>query len=178
MRRILLLIVSIATCVGLWIVPGPATAAPPYCGQVWGSLDKTSGSMSSAPITNVRAGRHECFDRLVFDLAGQVSGYRAGYVGGISMDGSGATVPVRGGAVLHIVVLAPAYDSAGNATYQPANRSELVDVAGYQTFRHVAWAGSFEGQTTVGLGVRGRLPFRVFTLDGPARVVVDVAHFW
>ena len=45
---------------------------------------------------------------------------------------------------------------------------------GYQTFRQVAWAGSFEGATTVGLGVRARLPFRVHTL--PDRIVIDVAH--
>jgi hypothetical protein len=34
---------------------------------------------------------------------------------------------------------------------------------------------------TLGLGVRGRLPFRVFTLDGPgagSRIVIDVAHRW
>ena len=40
-------------------------------------------------------------------------------------------------------------------------------------------AGSFEGQTTIGLGVRARLPFRVFVLAGPgsgSRLVVDVAH--
>ena len=54
-------------------------------------------------------------------------------------------------------------------------------MAGYGTFRQVAWAGSFEGQSTIGLGVRARLPFRVLVLDGPgddARLVVDVAHSW
>jgi hypothetical protein len=33
----------------------------------------------------------------------------------------------------------------------------------------------------VGLGVRARLPFRVFKLDGPgegSRLVIDVAHQW
>ena len=55
----------------------------------------------------------------------------------------------------------------------------MTNVSGYQTFRQVAWAGSFEGYTTLGLGVRARLPFKVFTLDGPgsgSRLVVDVAH--
>ncbi|GAA5101651.1 AMIN-like domain-containing (lipo)protein [Nocardia iowensis] len=181
MRRIFLLIASVAIFVGLLIIPGPAAATPPYCGLVWGSLDKASKPMSTAPITGVRSGRHDCFDRLVFDLAGPAAGYRVGYVEAVTMDGSGAPVPLRGGAFLNVVVLAPAYDDAGNATYLPANRNELVDVTGYQTFRQVAWAGSFEGQTTVGLGVRGRLPMRAFTLDGPgngSRVVVDVAHFW
>ena len=38
-----------------------------------------------------------------------------------------------------------------------------------------------ESQATIGLGVRARLPFRVFTLTGPgsgSRLVVDVAHRW
>jgi hypothetical protein len=45
----------------------------------------------------------------------------------------------------------------------------------------MAWAGSFEGQTTIGVGVRARLPMRTFVLSstgGGYRVVVDVAHRW
>ena len=45
----------------------------------------------------------------------------------------------------------------------------------------MTWAGSFEGRTSLGLGVRARLPFRVFSLAGPgdgSRVVIDVAHRW
>jgi hypothetical protein len=59
-----------------------------------------------------------------------------------------------------------------------------VRVNGYTTFRQVAWAGSFEGQTTLGLGVRARLPYRVLTLAGAPysdqgpRLVIDVAHRW
>jgi hypothetical protein len=75
-----------------------------------------------------------------------------------------------------VTVFAPAYDQSGNPTYTYPDRTELVDVTGYQTFRQVAWAGSFEGTTTVGLGVRARLPFRTYALAD--RLVVDVAHFW
>jgi hypothetical protein len=82
---------------------------------------------------------------------------------------------------LRIIVKAPANDDNGRLTYKPANWQELVDVAGYRTFRQAAWAGSYEGQTTIGLGVRAKLPMRVFVLndaDGRRRVVVDVAHRW
>ena len=51
----------------------------------------------------------------------------------------------------------------------------------YRTFRQLADAGSFEGRTTIGLGVRAHLPFRVFTLarrGATSRIVVDVAHNW
>lgn len=156
------------------------SASAAYCGITWGSLAKQVISYTATPITGVRAGRHTCYDRLVIDVKGKVKGYRVDYVSSVSQDGSGTIVPLRGGAKLRVVVLAPAYD----ANYKPtlnANLSELVDVSGFSTFRQVAGAGSFEGQTTIGLGVRARLPFRVFILDGPgsgSRLVIDVAHRW
>ena len=107
--------------------------------------------------------------------------YNVRYVPEVVQDGSGAVVGLRGGAFLQISVLAPAYDVDGNATYSPANRNEAVNVGGFSTFRQVAFLGSFEAVTQIGLGVRARLPFRVFTLDGPgggSRLVVDVAHRW
>ena len=158
-----------------------ATAASaPYCGIYWGSVPKAQEPTAVAPLTNVRAGRHECFDRLVFDMSAKADGFRVGYVPEVYTDGAGFLVPLRGGAKLQVIVIAPDNDNY-QRTYLPANRAELVDVTGWQTFRQIAWAGSFEGQSTVGLGVRARLPFRVFTLDGPgggSRIVVDVAHYW
>jgi len=178
------LLAAVAAAVALgtvaWVAPA-AAATSPYCGIRWGSLPKEAGTSSSAHLTNVRAGQHACYDRLVLDLDGRAPGYLVSYVSQVTQDGSGFVVPLRGGARLQIVARAAAYDSIGRATYRPANRAELVTVAGYRTFRQVAWAGSFEGQTTVGLGVRARLPFRVFTLAGPgsgSRLVIDVAHRW
>ena len=80
-------------------------------------------------------------------------------------------MPVAGGARLAVSV-------HQGATSVPA----MPSVSGYSTFRQVRWGGSFEGYTTLALGVRARLPFRVFTLDdratGRSRLVVDVAHHW
>jgi hypothetical protein len=152
-------------------------AAAPYCGITWGSLAKSANPRTVPQLTNIRAGRHACYDRLVFDVRrGNVTGYWVKYVATMTSDGSGHVVPLRGGAKLSIAIQAPSYDDAGRPTYTFANRARLVNVSGYRTFRQVAWAGSYEGVTTVGLGTRARLPFRVFTL--PGRVVVDVAHRW
>jgi hypothetical protein len=161
----------------------PATAqAAPYCGLTWGSTPEQAGNSAparmGAELTAVRAGRHACFDRLVLDIPGggtRVSSYRVEYVRAVTNDGSGAVVPLRGGAFLQITV------GANSEDFRPANRRELADVAGCTTFRQVAWAGGFEGYSSVGLGVRARLPFRVLTLAGPGnavRVVIDVAHRW
>lgn len=159
----------------------PASAAP-YCGITWGSLAKV-GSVATAPsLTGVRAGRHDCYDRLVLDLRGGTSaGFRVEYVDAVHHDPIGSIVLLRGGARLQVVVHAPSFDLNGQPTYAPANPTELANVAGFRTFRQVAYAGSFEGQTTLGLGVRARLPFRAFVLTGPgdgSRLVVDVAHLW
>ena len=151
------------------------------CATGWGSLREATNRNTAPALTAVRTGRHACFDRIVFDVAGKPTGYHVSYVKNVYQDGSGDLVPLRGGAKLQIVVHAPSYNDAGRATYRPANRKELTNVSGYRTFRQVASGGSFEGQTTVGLGVRARLPFRVFTLAGPgshSRIVVDVAHRW
>ncbi|MFI9009776.1 hypothetical protein ACIGNX_21340 [Actinosynnema sp. NPDC053489] len=157
--------------------PLTASAAPAACAPVdWGSGAKVATQTTTGALTNIRAGQQECYDRLVFDFAGTNDGYAVQYVSEVVHEGSGKPVPLRGGAKLQITVKSPAYDQNGNPTYTFPNGSELVDVTGYQTFRQVAWAGSFEGQTTVGLGVRALLPFRVFTLSN--RVVVDVAHTW
>jgi hypothetical protein len=79
------------------------------------------------------------------------------------------------------VIRAPAYDPSGELVWDFDNPNEVVDVTGFSTLRQVAFAGSFEGQTTIGLGVRARLPMRAFVVDGPEtgqRVVIDVAHAW
>lgn len=169
------LIVSLLTIL-IALTPATTASAAPYCGITWGSLAKSASPTGIGTLTNIRTGRHDCWDRLVFDVTGPVDGYWVSYVNVMTEDPTGNVIPLRGGAKLSVGVQAPAYDLNGNPTYHYANRNELANVTGYQTFRQVAFAGSWEGVTTVGLGVRAQLPFRVFTL--PGRVVVDVAHFW
>ncbi len=163
-----------------------AEAAAPSCGITWGSLAKSPGPLAGITadaITNVRSGGHACFDRLVIDLSGRGgTSSSVRYVTTVFSQGQGAPVSLRGGARLEIVVHAPDYDVVtGLPVYRPANPRELTPVAGLRTFRQVASGGSFEAVTTIGLGVRARLPMRAFVLAGPgggSRLVVDVAHHW
>ncbi len=174
-----LLVAALAGAVPVATATTSAQAAP-YCGITWGSLAKNSTTMATGPLTNVRAGRHACYDRLVIDVSGKAPGYTVKYVSNVFTEGQGAVVPLRGGAKLLIVTRAPAYTASGASNYTPANRRELVNVTGYTTFRQAAWAGTFEGQTSMGLGVRARLPFRAFTIQDAtgSRLVIDVAHRW
>jgi hypothetical protein len=161
---------------------GTACATP-----AWGTGAKDgSPLLSPAPLYLVRVGQHPCYDRVVFDVNGpEPVGYSARYVPVVQADGSGKPVPVAGGAALEVVVRAPILgtDSQG---HQPGSRVPAVGedlvaasrVAGWTSVRQVSYAGSFEGQTTTAVGVRTRLPFRVFvTADsGYRHLVVDIAH--
>jgi hypothetical protein len=156
-----------------------SSAAPACSTAAWTARPKARRAAATAPLLAVRAGRHACFDRLVLEFRGRVDGYTVRYVAQVRADGSGALVPLAGAGKLQVTVVAPAYDDAGRATYLPRNRARVVDVTGYRALRQVAWAGSFEGYTTLGVGVRRALPFRVAVLPGPgsrSRIVLDVAH--
>lgn len=178
MRRLLTWVSAFITAIGVGLIT-PATAqAAPYCDITWGSMAKSHGSMSAAPITNVRAGQHACFDRVVIDISGTANGYHAQYVPAVQSEGSGRLLSLRGGAFLEVVVFDPAYKAGYIPSLTPANASELVNVSGWKTLRQLAFGGSFEGYTTVGIGVRARLPFDVFVMANPTRIVIDVAHSW
>ncbi len=160
-----------------------AGASNDGCDVIWGSLPETAtADTGPAPtLTGLRAGRHTCFDRMVVEFEGEISGYDVSYVDEVLAQGSGHLISLDGGADLQVITWAPAYDDSGSSTYNPADPTNAVNVSGYQTLRQVHFGNSFEGQSLIGFGVRARLPFRTFVLDGPgdgSRLVVDIAHSW
>ncbi len=162
-------------------MPADAAPAATTCPTGWGSLAKSRAAGTTAPVKNIRTGSHPCYDRMVIDVPGGAGGlgYWVRYVDRLRQDGSGRPVAVAGGAVLEVRVAAPAYDPATGAPTYPGRVARPlpgVNLTGYRTFRDTRFAGSFEGETQIGLGVRTRLPFRVQHLAD--RVVVDVAHNW
>ncbi|MFG2195513.1 hypothetical protein [Streptomyces sp. NPDC048639] len=169
-----------ATATSATAAAAPASATA--CETGWGSTDKTAAPTGYTPLKDIRTGRNTCYDRMVFDVPGTGSnriGYTVQYVNKLYQDGSGQFIPVSGGAVLEIRVAAPSYDpDTGAATYAGRAGKPLpgVNLTGYKTFKDTRFATSFEGDTQIGLGVRARLPFRVFQTGD--RLVIDVAHSW
>lgn len=170
---------------------GPAGAPEPAnCAETagWGTGAKEAPGSTQEALYLVRAGRHDCYDRVVFDINGPSPvGYSARYVPLVSADGSGAPIPVPGRAALEIVVRAPeqGFDESG---HQPgrilAKTGDYFyterQLAGWSSLRAVRFAGFFEGQCTFAVGVRDALPFRVFTVLDAANqvrhVVLDIGH--
>ncbi len=178
-RSIRLLVVALLVLAGAAVGVPSASAAPiasAACPTGGGSVARAVPDLGVPPLVAVRAARHACYDRVVFEMDGPVAGYDIRYLRQVVQDGSGAAVPGRGGARLQVVLHHPAHDEAGRPTW-----SGDVGVRGFSTLRSVVHAGSFEGHTTFGVGTRARLPFRVFVLPGPhghSRLVLDVAHSW
>ena len=159
-RRLGSVLALLSLLLSFTVVTAPAASAHAYCGQTWGSAAKGASGPGGGQLRDVRAGRHACFDRLVLDLDVPRRGWSVRYVDAVKEDGSGRVVPVRGGARLEVAV----WSGVRPTDSFFVSPGTLVDTSGYRTFRHVAWAGSFEDVTTVGLGVRTRLPFRAFAL--------------
>ncbi|MGV9311145.1 AMIN-like domain-containing (lipo)protein [Streptomyces sp. NPDC003691] len=188
MRRLTTLAAALAIAGGgltgaAGAAPAPISGTEPSgaaCSTPWGSAAEKASGQSRVPLRNIRTGRHACYDRMVFDLPGGTgaTGFHVSYVDEFRQDFTGDPVRVAGGAVLEITVRAPGYDGGLNPTYPAVGKRPLpgVDVTGYRTFRDHRFGTSWEGQTQVGLGVRGRLPFRVVRTGN--RVILDVAHTW
>jgi hypothetical protein len=154
----------------------------------WNTAQESASAYSTDALYLVRAGQHDCYDRVVLDVNGPNEvGYLVRYVPVVTADGSGDPVPVAGGAALAVIVHTPplGFDSGG---HQPgrvfANTGDDLYTAaqldGWRSLRAVRFAGYFEGQSTLAIGVRDELPFRVFTQLDPTsrirRIVIDIAH--
>jgi hypothetical protein len=180
-RTLVAAVVLVAGTIGSAAAVTASAAATPYCGMTWGSLPKVNDTMSPAALGDVRTGRHDCYDRVVFDFNAPASGYHVAYADHVYSQGKGDVLNVAGGAQLSVVLLANAYDFQTGAPTFPHGSGPVANVTGYRTLRDVVYGGTFEGYTTFGVGVRARLPFRVFALTGPgshSRIVLDIAHRW
>jgi hypothetical protein len=117
-------------------------------------------------LVGVRTGRHDRYDRTVFDFTGGTPGYRVEY-GTLVSQGRGDTIPLAGAADLIVVF---------NGAAQPAIDLGRVYNPNLPTLRQIRSGGFFEGYAGFGLGLRDRVGFRVLTLHNPDRIAIDVAH--
>ena len=79
MRSVARTVILVAsTLLAVVLLAAPASAA--VCPTPFGSLAKDDPAMGIGEVDTLRAGRHECFDRLVVDIGGPPAGYNVRYV--------------------------------------------------------------------------------------------------
>ncbi|MFH5823946.1 hypothetical protein [Georgenia sp. AZ-5] len=159
-----------------------ATAAPP----AEETDEPADASFGTAPVTSagwpgsggdllpvgVRVGTHQGYERVVFDLEGSdTPTYSVRYVDEAVQEGKGDVVDVEGNATLEVVITGFRYPEPSEAD-RLAQGSYGAEAAA--EVDEVLVSGIFEGQNQAFIGLEEQVPFRVFTLTGPTRVVVDV----
>jgi hypothetical protein len=152
--------------------PSPAADAPFEASTARDEQEASGGPLS---VTSVRVGRHDGYDRVVFELDGRepgVPGWQVEYVDDPRRDGSGDRVEVEGDKTLVVLVRGTGYPfDTGVEEADEARVPGDVEVV-----EDVVLGSVFEGVYEAFIGTSHEAPFRVFRLSDPARVVVDIRH--
>jgi hypothetical protein len=128
----------------------------------------------AAALTGIRTGRHETFERLVFDFNRAFGTARVRYVPAVHADPSDLLVALQGNAFLEVTVH-DAYARWGGGDGGPTYPGPDSVLVGYPTLRQVAISGDFEAVLSFGIGLDRTAGFRVMRLYTPDRLVIDVA---
>jgi hypothetical protein len=134
----------------------------------------TTTAKDIALLERVAVGRHEGYDRVVFQFRGEgLPGYRVAYVEPpLKEDGSGNPVSVAGSAFV-VVRMEPAsgFDlntGEGVLVYKGPKRLEGASVV-----KEVVRTGDFEAVLSWAIGLEAKVDFRVTTTASPSRLIVD-----
>lgn len=148
--------------------PDDDAESPPFQADTEPSTGDGSGE--PVTVTDVRIAHHQTYDRVVFDVIGAgLPGWDARYVDRANQQGSGHHIEMEGDAVIELVLR--------NVQYPPPDeRHPQGRVDGVDTLREVYVSNVYEARSQFFLGISTRTPFRVFTLEDPPRLVVDVVH--
>jgi hypothetical protein len=138
----------------------PDTAAPSAGAQV--------------TVIDIRIGRHDHFDRVVFEVGGSgTPGWDVRYVDAASSQASGRPMEVAGNDILQVTLTGVGYPTdTGIDEWSGPNP---LSVAGTEVVTEVVWDTTFEGTSVAFVGTDAQVPFRVYLLQAPARVVLEVA---
>ncbi|ROS73557.1 hypothetical protein [Cellulomonas sp. PhB143] len=124
-------------------------------------------------VTDVRVGAHDGYDRVVFELDGAgTPGWHVAYTDDPREEGSGDAVHLDGDAALEVFLTGTGYPQ--DTRVPEYSGPNPVRTAATDEIEEVVYGGVFEGRTSAFLGVDEKAPFRVYALEDPARVVVDV----
>lgn len=131
----------------------------------------------TALLERVAIGRHEGYDRVVFQFRNVVPGYLVEYVQPpLKEDGSGNVVQVKGNAFVAVrMEPASGFDlttGEGELVYKGPRRIDGA-AAGTSVVREVVRTGDFEAVLNWAIGLEEKVDFRVTTTKSPARLIID-----
>ena len=151
-----------------------ADSQPGFEGTVKTTEKKNPKATGAAILRDVRAARHENYDRVVFEFEGaQLPSFKIEYIGKpVRACGSGEVVPFAGDAWLSVrFSAANAHTDAGEATIKDRTRSPNLPIV-----KDLKLICDFEAEVEWVMGVSAPNKYRVLELRSPTRLVVDIRH--
>jgi hypothetical protein len=150
-----------------------STAAPSFAADVDFDTAEPSAD-ASVTVTDIRIGRHDGFDRVVFEVAGTgTPGWNVQYVDAPSSQGSGEPIDVAGHAPLQVTLTGAGYPYDTGVQEFPAG--DPLAGSGTKIVTEAVYDSTYEGTSVAFVGTEKRTAFRVYLLDSPTRVVLEVA---
>jgi hypothetical protein len=140
-------------------------------------VESAANGSETALLDRIAVGRHEGYDRVVFEFKNDLPGYRVEYVEPpLKEDGSGKPVSVQGNAIV-VVRMEPAsgFDlntGEGVMTYKGPRRFDGA-AAGTSVVQELVRTGDFEAVLSWAIGLSDKVDFRVRTATSPLRLIVD-----
>jgi hypothetical protein len=140
-------------------------------------VEGAAAGSETALLERIGVGRHEGYDRVVFQFKNDLPGYRVEYVEPpLKEDGSGRPVSVDGNAIV-VVRMEPAsgFDlntGEGVMVYKGPKRIEGASV-GASVVQELVRTGDFEAVLSWAIGLSDKVDFRVTTAASPVRLIVD-----
>jgi hypothetical protein len=153
------------------------TTTDPLTGAGTTPVKADAPGSETALLERIALGRHEGYDRVVFQFKNDLPGYRVEYVQPpLKEDGSGNPVSIDGNAVV-VVRMEPAsgFDlntGEGVLVYTGPKRIE-GSTAGTSVVKELARTGDFEAVLSWAIGLSDKVDFRVTTTTSPDRLIVD-----
>lgn len=160
---------------------GSTTSTAAACKRFDSTDDVESGkpnNLSDLTGRRMRVGRHDCYERFVFEMRGKgkVPWWSVGYRDPMVGDASGLPIALRGGADLQVLIgVWTVTDFPGRPDeWPPFQGPDDIVTKGYEAIREARNLYAFEGQTQIGLGIDRKRRFTASWMDDPPRLVVDV----
>ena len=150
--------------------------APPVFNGTTKKTTKPNNLESPAVLADVRTGRHDGFDRVVFEFKGTaMPGYYIEYFGEpITQCGSGNEVELTGNGALEVRFSpAQAHTDDGTPTLFFSDNEQNPN---YEVIKKVKSTCDFEGNVTWAVGISKANNYRIIELEDPIRLAVDIEH--
>lgn len=155
------------------------TSAPAFLEPAESSTAEPGNPGAVALLTDIRLGAQDGFDRVVLEYTGGVPGWVIGYVDEAVSDGMGSPVEVDGESILQVRTMGVRYPEEADANaFRGDPGSIRIRVGETDEVTEVVYDHVFEGygMTFIGIDEPEPRPFRVYRLEEPTRIVIEIEH--